>query len=181
MPSVTLLFTFAFILATLFQYQASGFVLPKPRKPPLVHSIASRGTSRQVNAFLNAHNSIRSAHFAAPLRWSNDLAAKAESYGDRCPKQHSGGSLDSRSYGENIAAGTGNFTIDGALQSFISDQNLYDPVHPTYRRFTQVVWKSTQEIGCASSECKDYFPGHGKTTVYTCLYFPAGNVIGQLR
>jgi len=40
--------------------------------------------------------------------------------------------------------------------------------------FTQVVWKSTQRLGCASASC-------GATTVWVCNYEAAGNVEGEFQ
>lgn len=127
---LTLLFSLSYL--SLFFSQVPAFVLPPPRGPPPLESVASRGTSRQINAFVDAHNDIRKLHYAEPLAWSKELAAKAEYFGDRCPKEHSGGSLYHRTYGENIAAGTGKFSIVNALESFTNDKSehkLYPSIH----------------------------------------------------
>lgn len=39
--------------------------------------------------------------------------------------------------------------------------------------YTQVVWKSTKEVGCAMAVCED------KSQVWVCEYLPYGNIIGQ--
>jgi len=117
MFSVVLLY----ILTFLFHFSAVR-AIPSQRNLPPVYAIASRDTSRQIDAFLSAHNDIRLEHGVPPLKWSNSLAAKATFWADRCNLKHSDGILGDINYGENIVAGTGNFTIDDAVASFINDK-----------------------------------------------------------
>ena len=61
---------------------------------------------------------------------------------------------------------------------FLADN--YNPAHPSYLRFTQVVWRSTTELGCSVSVCENFFDSkHGRANFFVCLYNPAGNVVGQ--
>jgi len=178
------LFLLAFFCVSLFQshWQAAFFVhaLPTPRQLPDVNSVASRGTPRQNSVFLDAHNAVRNRHSAQALRWSGDLANKAGFWADRCQLEHSGGVLSPSPYGENIAAGTGRFTINDAVSTFIDDGAQYNSSNPSYLRFTQVVWKSTTELGCAVSECRNLFgPDSGTSIITVCLYNPPGNVVGK--
>lgn len=57
---------------------------------------------------------------APPLTWSDDLQAKAQGYAERCELRHSNEELGP--FGENLAAATGNFDIDAAVDLFVSDQ-----------------------------------------------------------
>jgi len=133
----------------------------------------------QISAFLNAHNAIRAQHNATALRWSPYFARVAEFWADQCQFKHTNGVLSKEPYGEILAAGTGDFPIDAAVETFVSDQGKYHPANPSYLRFTQVVWKSTTQVGCAVSQCDDIFdPSFGTATLYVCLYNPPGNVIG---
>jgi uncharacterized protein YkwD len=117
---VALFYMLAFFCVSLLQFQPVH-ALPKPRQLPDVSSVASRGTPRQNSAFLNEHNAVRNPHGAQALTWSRDLADKAAFWADRCRLEHSGGVLSSAPYGENIAGGTGNFTITDAVSTFIND------------------------------------------------------------
>lgn len=121
MFSVALLNFLTFLYALSFQ---SLFVraLPARNGLPPVYAIASRDTSRQINAFLNAHNIVRQKYGVPPLKWSNALAAKATFWADRCILRHSDGILSDSNYGENIAAGAGDFNIDDAVATFINDK-----------------------------------------------------------
>jgi pathogenesis-related protein 1 len=184
MFAVTLFYTLAFVITSFLHSQIPALVhgLPQGRGPPALNLVASRGSPRQIGAFLGAHNAVRSAHGAAPLKWSSDLAQRAEAYGDKCQFAHTNGALSSTPYGENIAAGTGDFGVFDAVRSFVSDQDQYNPANPTFLRFTQVIWKSTTEIGCAVSECNGLFgPKTGTAYLYVCLYNPPGNVLGKIK
>lgn len=58
----------------------------------------------------------------------------------------------------------------------------YDASSPSASDFTQMIWKSTTEVGCAVAECSDIFsPSFGVARYYVCEYFPAGNVVGQFK
>jgi len=80
----------------------------------------------QISAFLNAHNAIRAQHNATALRWSPYFARMAEFWADQCQFKHTNGVLSKEPYGEILAAGTGDFPIDAAVETFVSDQGTYD-------------------------------------------------------
>ncbi|KAJ3826745.1 CAP domain-containing protein [Lentinula raphanica] len=135
-----------------------------------------------ITQYLIAHNSIRAVHGASPLTWSEDLAAGAQTWANACNFQHSDGLLSQMPYGENLAAATGgNFGIDEAVESFMGDEDSYDPSSPTFSDFTQIVWKNTTIVGCAyNTQCGNIFPtSSGMATLHVCLYNPPGNVVGQ--
>ncbi|KAH0590520.1 hypothetical protein H2248_000667 [Termitomyces sp. 'cryptogamus'] len=140
---------------------------------------SSATSSSDIDAYLSAHNTVRAQHGAAPLTWSNDLASKAQTWANKCVFQHSGGSLGP--YGENLAAGTGSsYGIQAAIKSWTDEASQYNPSHPTYSHFTQVVWKGTTQLGCAVQLCDGMFSASfGKAKFYVCEYSPAGNIIGE--
>ena len=46
--------------------------------------------------------------------------------------------------------------------------------------FTQVVWKSTTQLGCGIASCPGLFgESRGTATYHVCLYDPVGNVVGE--
>jgi len=180
MFSISFFYALAIILSFVPSFYVQAYPKPYRRHVPPPHSIASRGTPLQTDAFLVAHNIIRAEHNATALQWSTNLAQKAASWADQCQFKHTNGVLSDELYGENIVAGTGLFPITSALATFVQDQGQYDPVNPTYLHFTQVVWKSTTELGCAVSQCNGIFDKSlGSASLYVCLYSPVGNVIGQ--
>ncbi|KZT22019.1 PR-1-like protein [Neolentinus lepideus HHB14362 ss-1] len=137
-----------------------------------------RTSAADIQAYLDGHNTARAQHGANPLTWSDDLANAAQSWANGCKFQHSGGSLGP--YGENLAAGTGDFTIADAIGAWVNEASSYDPSNPQPSHFTQVVWKSTTQLGCAVQACNGIFdPSYGVAQYYVCEYSPAGNVIGE--
>ena len=128
---------------------------------------------------LDAHNRGRAEHCAAPLQWSADLAMAAQRWANTlaqrgCALEHSSGPL-----GENLAAGTpGTMTAERAVDLWMQERAGHD-----FRRggfsmatghFTQVVWKSTQRLGCASATCQ-------RMQVWVCNYDPPGNMEGDFQ
>jgi pathogenesis-related protein 1 len=111
-----------------------------------------------------------------PVSWSDPVAASAQGWADylrdnvRCGLKH-----DTQSrYGENLAAGT-NLTPAAAVSMWADEKSQYT-YSPRYEfvagHYTQIVWRSSVEIGCGAASCEGQ-------TVIACRYDPPGNVIGQ--
>ncbi len=123
--------------------------------------------------WLAAHNQYRKLHGVPSVVWSEKVAASALVHAKTCPSGHSG----SR-YGENLAWASYDMGIGPAVKMWYDEEALYDYENPGYipgvGHFTQVVWKATQEIGCAHiSGCRS-----GKSlraNIWVCHYFPPGN------
>ncbi|KAJ7205177.1 CAP domain-containing protein [Mycena pura] len=132
-----------------------------------------------VQAYLDAHNSVRAQHGAVDLAWNNTLAAAAQEWANGCVFVHSGGKLGP--YGENLAAGSpvSSLPIPAAIQDWANEVSQYDPNNPMFSHLTQMVWKATTQLGCAVQTCPDLFSGLPPAAFYVCEYFPAGNVIGE--
>ncbi|KAI0304841.1 CAP domain-containing protein [Russula brevipes] len=123
---------------------------------------------------LSLHNKFRQSHGANVLAWSDKLVAAAKAVADTCIFKHSGGP-----YGENLAAGSGNFTAADGFGLWTNEESEYKANNPTASHYTQVVWKSTLEVGCASmSGCSGIVPTD-VATYWVCEYNPPGNVIGE--
>lgn len=136
-------------------------------------------SSSDSNAYLDGHNSNRTIHGANAVTWNQTLADAAQTWANKCVFQHSGGSLGP--WGENLAAGTGDYPIASGILAWTNEVTEYDPANPVASHFTQVVWKSTTQIGCAVAACADgtIFTGYGVTQFYVCEYSPPGNVGGE--
>lgn len=148
---------------------------------------------------LAAHNSYRSAVGSTALKWSDDLQSKAQKWADNlkaqgCNSSHSGP-------GENLYYASakrsatskdsnGNWIWEENVQaiddkkvtdSWGSEKQWFDysnnecnaPDGEACGHYTQVVWKSSTEVGCGNAVCGD------SSQVWVCNYSPAGNVTGQ--
>lgn len=57
------------------------------------------------------------------------------------------------------------------LRSSLAD---YDPTNPQPSHFTQVVWKSSTQLGCAVKACSGIFAASDGVSFSACLLIPAG-------
>ncbi|CDS03903.1 hypothetical protein LRAMOSA06858 [Lichtheimia ramosa] len=125
----------------------------------------SAGTAKNA---LRIHNKYRAKHSAPALKWNKDLEKFAQSWANRCVFEHS----HAQGQGENLAMGMKDFA--GAIGAWYNEEKLYDYNNPGFSgatgHFTQVVWKSTTEVGCGVKSCPN-----GK--MYVCSYKPPGNVV----
>jgi len=112
------------------------------------------------------------------LTWSDELASKAQQWANNCVFKHSQGKLGP--FGENLAAGSGTFTIQDGIKAWTDEEKDYDPSNPQASHYTQVVWKGSKQVGCAVQSCNGIFASSfGAAEFYVCEYSPAGNVIGE--
>jgi hypothetical protein len=138
------------------------------------------------------HNKYRAEVGVPPVKWSEAVQESsggwaihlAENEGLRMV--HAGSKSP---YGENLSGGPGVWSTDKdaytalefAVISFGKEKNNYkgrpismDGNFYNYGHYTQMVWRTTREIGCAVAKRKD-MPGY----IAVCRYSPAGNMIGQ--
>ncbi len=159
-------------------------VRPDPDPDPAPAPAATRprgpaGPGGTGQALLDEHNRVRAAHCAAPLAWSNDLAKVAQGWADQlvaagCAFEH-----NTTRYGENLAAGTsGALSPASVVDMWYREIDSFDFARGGFSmstgHFTQVVWTTTQRLGCGVASCKGM-------DLYVCNYDPPGNVQGQYR
>lgn len=126
---------------------------------------------------LDEHNVKRALHNVQDLQWNNTLAEYAANYAsssfscDNVQLVHSGGP-----YGENLAAGYsgGKSPVD----AWYNEIDSYDFSNPGFSEstghFTQLVWKSSSQVGCAKVTCDNAWKQY---TI--CEYSNTrGNIIG---
>jgi pathogenesis-related protein 1 len=162
--------------------------VPAATKTSPSTSVATGTPSLNPAAMLAAHNQWRSKTGVPALQWSNELAASSQKWADQlarsgCNMKHSTGK-----YGENIFHASAATRSDGtsSVQKIV-DQNVVDAwgnevedydyasnsCHGVCGHYTQVVWKSTSDVGCAMTVCSD------KAQLWVCQYTSRGNMVGE--
>jgi Cysteine-rich secretory protein family len=158
------------------------------------------------NTILNIHNRERAAVNVPvpipPLTWNNDLADAAQIWANHLatlgltchpdpigcsgfpPHDPSIGGIQ----GENLwMGGTGFYTTAQQVEDWVKEKSNYvpgtpmptgppDPNAPVTGHYTQMVWRNTQQIGCATAT------GIPPSNVdfLVCRYSPPGNYDGEL-
>ncbi|CAA6663047.1 unnamed protein product [Spirodela intermedia] len=128
------------------------------------------------------HNAARAAVGVPPLLWSPNLTAEADRLARRqvnCTlAELSGGAA----YGVNQAWASYRATPAEVVALWVSEQAYYNHTANSCSAghecgtFTQVVWRRSEELGCAQNLCG----GADAGPVFTiCLYHPPGNFLGQ--
>jgi hypothetical protein len=90
--------------------------------------------------------------------------------------------------GENIASGAPTQSISDAVASWVNEKPNYD--HATNSctsgqecgHYTQVVWSSTTQVGCAQVHCTTNSPFGSSFPEWdysVCDYNPPGNLCGE--
>ncbi|ORZ01700.1 CAP domain-containing protein [Syncephalastrum racemosum] len=134
----------------------------------LFASVVSAISAKSAKNVLKVHNKYRAKHSAPALKWNSTLEHYAQHWSNACDFKHSQGP-----YGENLAMGYSNW--NDAIAAWYNEGEQYSYNNPGFSsstgHFTQVVWKSTTQIGCGVKKCPD------GSKMYTCSYSPPGNVV----
>jgi pathogenesis-related protein 1 len=130
------------------------------------------------------HNHWREQVGQPPMEWSEELAAEAQEWANElakrgCQMEHrpSAGKWGTR-HGENIFWAY-NMRVDPhvVVDSWADERKFYQSSTGKCKggvcgHYTQIVWKSTQRVGCGMARC-------GDEQVWVCNYDPPGNFIGE--
>ncbi|KAJ5793874.1 hypothetical protein N7457_000473 [Penicillium paradoxum] len=144
---------------------------------------SSGATNSYEEMVIFNHNIHRANHSSPDLTWSPKLAASAQTLASRCVFAHDV-SIDGGGYGQNLASGIAAEYVGAAISSAFYNNEAprfadeYGKANPdtsymTWGHFSQVVWKSTTEVGCATAECS------GQAPITVCNYSPPGNYGGM--
>lgn len=135
------------------------------------------------------------------MSWSDSLAATAQSWANMqltrgaCAVEamlsHSPAAL-ARTVGENVALMPTTFGSADAVSMWVAEADCYNyaagtcasTCRYTYRgldiqantcgHYTQVVWNTSTEVGCAVADCP-HRAGYADSSVWVCQYTPPGN------
>lgn len=157
----------------------------------LINSAYALDATQQAE-IVTAHNKLRQDVGTPAIKWSASLATTAQEWADSL-KQNSGCKPSHKpksDLGENLYwAGAliysnGTSKVQAITPTLVTDfwgnekqdYTLSSNSCATGKicgNYTQVVWKSTTEVGCGSAVCPD------NTQVWVCNYSPAGNIAGH--
>lgn len=178
------------LLATGSALAASGSSVSTPgtRDFGAARAIEQHGASdlHLAARILRIHNDERQQLRLAPLKWNFHLEREARDWAEQLSRkgmlQHASQSIRNHT-GENLWMGTaGHWPVEIMVGMFIDEKKHYKHASfPNISRtgnwadvghYTQVVWRDTQEVGCAVVTARG-------NDVLVCRYWPAGNVWGQ--
>jgi len=150
------------------------------------------GTTYKDKALYH-HNIHRANHSAPALTWSYKQAQIAQSIAETCVYAHNvtaGGG----GYGQNIAAGVKPANISAIVTDLFYNgevewyANLYGQAQPSmtnfehWGHFSQVVWKGTTQVGCATVDCTGGLKGVSSDVApyfTVCNYVNPGNYANE--
>ncbi|WIA39843.1 hypothetical protein OEZ86_013292 [Tetradesmus obliquus] len=165
----------------------------EPKDPAAVgisSTVQQTPTPAKFQFIVAEHNKMRAEHGVGPLMWDDTLAQSAAIITNQCNFSHD----PTLPVGENLAAAirssiTEEEALERAITSWNGEEALYDYSKPGFDgatgHFTQVVWKDSTNIGCATTFCNGNFwvePAFGITSkvawMTVCHYLPPGNAGG---
>ncbi|KAL4779116.1 CAP domain-containing protein [Aspergillus varians] len=141
---------------------------------------------------LFSHNVHRANHSSTDLSWSSDLQASAQTLAARCVYEHDT-SINGGGYGQNIGYGTSADEVAVMISNLMYNdemgyfENLYGQANPDmslfekWGHFSQIVWKGTTHVGCATVSCDSLGNVDAALAVpfTVCNYSPPGNYDGE--
>lgn len=153
------------------------------------HGLPERATAqirwpKAPNEFLAVHNRARAAVHVGLLKWKQKLAMEASrlvSY-QRDRKSCQFADLSSTKYAANQGRGGYNMSPRQAVDMWVKEGQFYSHAKNSCAPghhcgvYTQVVWNTTSELGCAQARC---VKGTTTTSLTICFYFPPGNYQGE--
>ncbi|KAJ5702702.1 hypothetical protein N7488_010250 [Penicillium malachiteum] len=153
-------------------------------------SATTSATSAYQQKILYNHNIHRSNHSVSSLEWSADLESSAYTLAARCDYEHDT-SIDGGGYGQNIGYGVESSEIGVMITNLMyNDEIEYYPGYGSnpsmtnfdkWGHFSQIVWKATTHVGCATVTCDplDGVDSSEALPFTVCNYSPVGNVEGE--
>jgi uncharacterized protein YkwD len=149
--------------------------------PPTSSSPNDAAEPNEFSGLVEAHNVWRRNVGMPDIRWSSEVAIVAQEWANElksrgCFLEHN---PNRSGYGENIFWSMGySPTPTDVVDAWGNEIIYYDYATNSCQpgqicgHYTQVVWHSTEEVGCSKASC-------GSEEVWVCNYNPSGNWIGQ--
>ncbi|KZF20631.1 PR-1-like protein [Xylona heveae TC161] len=157
-----------------------------------VDAVSGSSPSDYASTVLYHHNVHRANHTVSDLQYNDTLADIASQIASSCVYAHNtqtGGG----GYGQNIAAGVDASGIDKIISDMFYNgeinyfDGLYGQANPDmtnfekWGHFSQIVWKDTTSVGCATHQCSSLANTGSNVPPYftVCNYYPPGNYGGE--
>lgn len=157
---------------------------PSPPPPPAEPAEPPPVSGEVVNELVEAHNFWRKQVKTPPLSWSDELARQAREWALTLLRKGAFEHEPDASYGQNIAWFAGERLNPTAVVDYWGNEvEYFDAQKNTCheeavcRHYTQIVWKDTREVGCASAWGEH--PKYGVQEFWVCNYSPPGNMEGM--
>ncbi|QSQ22032.1 hypothetical protein JY651_43970 [Pyxidicoccus parkwayensis] len=142
---------------------------------------------------VDAHNAVRAAAknptpspALEPLTWDTQAEDTAKAWAANCNFSHNS---NRGTLGENIAAATPNYwDTAGVVNDWAAEAADYNYANNSCTQgeqcghYTQVVWRNTKRVGCATQVCTKNSPFGAQFPTWqfwVCNYAPPGNYSGQ--
>ena len=153
----------------------------------------NRASSTLAKEMLAAHNQVRAnakprpKSPLPPLTWSPEAAKVAQAWANQCHFEHN---QKRGKFGENLAAAAppGSKTDAEAVMDWASEVADYSyssnecAPGKACGHYTQLVWRNTTQVGCATAICTKNSPFGSqfpKWQLWVCNYTPPGNYVGE--
>ena len=144
----------------------------------------SNFSEKEVKACMETINK-RIRITSAPLKWSCNLAKEAQKWADYLAEKGLFKHEIKDKNGENIYAAAGfHPSLIDAIRNWYSEKRYFvygnkfwcEEGHKC-GHYTQLIWKTTKEIGCGISKYKKKYKG--MEYVIVCKFSPPGNILGE--
>jgi uncharacterized protein YkwD len=171
---------------------------PEPEPEPEEDNSGSGSLGTYETAILDQHNIHRRNHSAPDLAWDATLAQYASNTANSCVFEHD---MDQGSggYGQNLATWGSSGDISskqietaeaGVTMQWYNNEaenwSYYGLDNPpegsdlhAWGHFTQLVWKSSTKVGCATVKCPADTIFDFESWYTVCNYNPPGNFGGE--
>jgi pathogenesis-related protein 1 len=147
----------------------------------------------EIDEIIRIHNEVRAQVGTAPLKWNCALAKFSQDWAAKDTFEHSTQEqrdkiISGGSAGENLSVDSSSTATMAALnKGWIDEKAFYDynnnscAAGKVCGHYTQMVWKTTNEIGCgvirnSNSMGAEY---KGQASYFVCTYYPGGNTDGE--
>ncbi|ESN97579.1 hypothetical protein HELRODRAFT_178014 [Helobdella robusta] len=156
-------------------------------------SYAEVPSASDVKKIVDKHNLLRKKEGSSkmlPIKWSSKLANYASAWAQNCAFEHGqpAEAQNEDDIGQNLyASSTSNVDYESAIQNWYDEKPDYSYDSNSCRsgkmcgHYTQVVWATTTEVGCAVQMCNKGIEGlpWPRGHIIVCNYLPPGNWEGE--